>query len=454
MKLNSPLEQVRGLAIGYRQYAKNLHRQLSAPQNPDQDMGYPILLSLDDETIDLALTLPRQAIPHLDRETIESMRQDTKALGHYLRYRRPNDAVWRHPVNALRGHWATLISPSGARDVMVEDLEKASGLQPSAAKRGWMLDYLAFYDASGRWLWWHQAYRSERFLESIPYIEFEPSHPVAQGMIDNTLDYIVGDEWQTSTDKWIAVEYLLDWLLWSVGHPLQPQVPEDPWSREKRTFDWVYQLFDTQTLLLIPGDHLGDMIRRAATDGSRPMPASHLAQEEANRLAKRLFPQRRKDYRDRLLVDVQANSGTLLLAASNFTTKLAGTNLDPLLSKAAILNGYFYVPWLVLPFPWLPDEDDQEWMEAVGRTNEIMKVRRVKRDYFSHTEPSGQTEFLPIELRTARQQQAQTIPMRELQQTPTRRLPRTNSGPATPLAGSTSSQPQLPPQRPALGPGE
>jgi hypothetical protein len=41
----------------------------------------------------------------------------------------------------------------------------------------------------------------------------------------------------------------------------------------------------------------------------------------------------------------------MLLHASNYSLRLFGVDIDPLLVKTALVNGALYAPWMVRPFP-------------------------------------------------------------------------------------------------------
>ena len=60
-----------------------------------------------------------------------------------------------------------------------------------------------------------------------------------------------------------------------------------------------------------------------------------------------------EDARTKSVCDPCVGTGRMLLAASNYSYRLYGCDINPTVIKATLINGYVYAPWLVRPFPFL-----------------------------------------------------------------------------------------------------
>ena len=60
-----------------------------------------------------------------------------------------------------------------------------------------------------------------------------------------------------------------------------------------------------------------------------------------------------EDCRAKSVCDPCSGTGRLLLAASNYSMRLYGVDINRTVIKASLINGYLYAPWLVRPLPFL-----------------------------------------------------------------------------------------------------
>lgn len=225
-------------------------------------------------------------------------------------------------------------------------------------KHGWLLPYLLAADQFlwGRWDHWFDTRSARVLIAPIPQIQWQRDQAGFK-MLDGCLSSITkyGD-WR-GWSSWSVFEYLLDWLLFGLADRSQPELPTEKAEYQGAT-DRLYQVFNIETLLAYPYDYLGDILaenRHGRHLGFYPTPM-----DVAALLAEMTFGG--EDARTKTVCDPCVGTGRLLLAASNHSYRLYGSDINPTVIKATLVNGYLYAPWLVRPFPFLDAEvEDQEW---------------------------------------------------------------------------------------------
>jgi hypothetical protein len=317
----------------------------------------------------------------------------------------------------IEGYTIPYITEAGMGSAFCEDAELIPGMSLiQLPKAGYLLKvYLSVETMiNGRWKWWEEVfYNRARFVSTkeieFPWLDFKAPHPEATQRLHNVLEYIAPEWRSNSEERWKAIEYLLDYILWGFGHPLAAEIPLDHWSEEGRTFDWVYQTLELGFFAMFPADYFGELIELfCRLDEEQGLPRKFLTPmsfHQARNLASQLFPNNDEvDYTTELFIDPQTTTGTMLLAASNYTTRLTGMNTSSLLSKAAIANAYLYSPWVLFPFPQTVVAPEQEnWSFVVGRTLAALREKNIPIEYFGDTEPVASSwQFLPIQQRQRR----------------------------------------------------
>jgi len=221
---------------------------------------------------------------------------------------------------------------------------------------GFLLPYLLDFDALTyrRWDYWYAAMCHQQLPEEpIPQIDWlSTPDPRAQKMIETTLNAIPRHGSWESMDGWSYFRYLLEWMLWGFGHPGYSE-PKEPLGCEGASLR-VYQTLNICAWMLWPYDFLGDLLACSSygrRQGFFPTPMS-LCQLMAGML---FDPS--KDHRTETVCDPTVGTGRLLLVASNFSLRLYGCDIDPLLCMATLVNGWLFAPWLVKPFPFLDGDN-------------------------------------------------------------------------------------------------
>lgn len=224
-------------------------------------------------------------------------------------------------------------------------------------KHGWMLPALLHLDEClwGRWEYWTRCYESNGELptQPIPRIEFlSLPHVATRRMIEASLDCIPQHgSWRT-WGGWSYFDYLLEWLLFGLGHKGQSQLPAEPIGCAGAS-DRLYQIFALDALLLWPHDYWGDLLTENAFGRSQGFyPTPHPVCEFMTQMV--CDPNR--DMRTETVCDPCVGTGRMLLHASNHSLRLYGMDISETVCKATLVNGFLWAPWLVRPIPWLDPE--------------------------------------------------------------------------------------------------
>jgi hypothetical protein len=260
-------------------------------------------------------------------------------------------------------------------------------------KRGWLLEYLLAYDewTWKRWEYWYALAsqpEGEHALPPnlIPKIDFLGEGgttmaevlalPAGPGNLDGPdelprerrvarvgsqtggwsrtrklWEHVfsqVADAWQGWSSS-TYIDYVLDWLLFGFGYT--EEAPREPFHCEGAS-DRLYQAFDLGPLLLWPYDYLGDLFAEMSLGkhaGFYPTPHNVVQLMVGMNFGDA------QDQRLATMCDPCMGTGRMLLLASNYTLNLAGQDINPLMWKATLVNGYLYAPWMVRPIQWAWD---------------------------------------------------------------------------------------------------
>lgn len=183
------------------------------------------------------------------------------------------------------------------------------------------------YDLSPRWQWWGLALLTRR-LPPLPYpkIEFAEHFPdgaAPMRMIRQCLKVGRFDE-------------LVDWMLYRFGSPD---------SRRKPNVDFE-PVFDLKVMLDEPGDWLGHYYEiNLAAPGMR---AAHGFFTTPMSLCSLMAGMLKPELTDSLH-EPCVGTGRMLMAGSNYCLHLSGQDVNPMLCKIATINGWMYMPSLVMP---------------------------------------------------------------------------------------------------------
>jgi hypothetical protein len=221
--------------------------------------------------------------------------------------------------------------------------------QPAKLSHGWLLPCLLHADNFlwRRWHHWLETAVAGKVIAPIPPIEWQ-RHDLGFKILDRCLSAISKHGDWRGWGSWTAFDYFMDWLLYGLGHRGQNEPPEEK-VEFRGASDRLYQVFNLETLLAYPHDYLGDILaenHHGRHVGFYPTPM-HVCEFMARMTVGG------EDARTKSVCDPCVGTGRLLLAASNYSYRLYGCDINPTVIKATLINGYVYAPWLVRPFPFL-----------------------------------------------------------------------------------------------------
>ncbi len=220
---------------------------------------------------------------------------------------------------------------------------------PRILQHGWLLPYLIHADDClwHRWDHWFQTASAQKIISPIPKIQWARNQAGFK-MLDHSLSAVskYGD-WR-GWGNWSAFDYFMDWLLFGFGHSGQPQLPPEK-DEYQGASERLYQVFVLETLLAYPHDYFGEIL--AENHHGRHLGFFPTPMEVCELMALMNFGD--EDARAKTVCDPCVGTGRMLLAASNYSYRLYGADINPTVIKATLVNGYLFAPWLVRPFPFL-----------------------------------------------------------------------------------------------------
>ncbi len=220
--------------------------------------------------------------------------------------------------------------------------------------RGWLLYYRLLCEShpevTPRWEYWARTRIAGKLLdEPIPILQFENCA--------SRECYRIIEGWLRTIDRlqshWSPMDTLLDWLLWGFG--LRGDAPKI--SHELNAE--LYRSVNLGPLLLKPYDYLGEWIANQKGGWNPhaffPTPHSVVEMMMQMTLATATSPAAGnapgRDTRSLRIMEPCLGSGRMLLHASNYSLRLYGVDIDPMMVKTSLVNGALYAPWMVRPFP-------------------------------------------------------------------------------------------------------
>lgn len=216
--------------------------------------------------------------------------------------------------------------------------------------RGWLLFLVqmadAHPDAPGRWDHYMRTLEAGHLLdEPIPQLQFATApYQTALKNLNRCVDLIAYRD-----SHWSAFEMFVQWLAWGLA------VSEARPKLEEATSEAVYRTLNFEHLLLHPHDYLGQMLCDRRGKGWNPhayYPTPHAVCEMmAQMTLTDGSTEGCGDPRLRVICEPAAGTGRMLLYASNYSYRLYGMDIDPLVVSICLINGAFYAPWLSFPLP-------------------------------------------------------------------------------------------------------
>lgn len=240
---------------------------------------------------------------------------------------------------------------------------------------GWLRPYMLPIDTyySGRWMYWLDIRETQQVENKpIPYINFLNSYDkdfsYTSNMIKKCLDYKYSYE-----NNFRLFPLFIDWLLYAWGSPLVKKMPEG--ITEDLNKFW-YENFDGSYFCKYPADYfviIASQLYSSKYFNSTafyPTPSSVV-----ECMSQILFCNTDKEKLKYMKVNEPCcGSGIMLLYASNYSLRLYGQDVDLLMVKLSVLNGYFYAPWMV--------EMDDKTDEMLEKMSQKYNSNIVKKSMF------------------------------------------------------------------------
>lgn len=232
--------------------------------------------------------------------------------------------------------------------------------------KGWLIPYLLEVDNmfSKRWNYWGRTLEKGSLLkEDIPHIDFcEPANPEVIKMLKSCLEKFV--------NRGVKLQDFLDWLLWGFGGINErPQIESD-------VNEFWYRNFNLGPLLKYPHDYFAEILQETKT-GYWNNPNAFFATPHNICEMMIMMTLNGEDNRTKNICDPCVGTGRMLLHASNYSLFLSGQDIDLICCKAANINGFLYIPWLVRPglnhLRNKPEKDKAEQQNGVQKVSPPLK---------------------------------------------------------------------------------
>jgi hypothetical protein len=261
-------------------------------------------------------------------------------------------------------------------------------------ERGWLLPYLWVIDAYGwhkpggfdeqerlgnyRWVYWNWIVEHKALPEEpIPHLAFQPTPSNEDAkLVQEWLTYPVSHYGWWYDEAWL---HLVNWMLHGFGRRQMDdavqRIPDDVKAQ------W-YRQVDLHVLLRNPCDWSAFILqgglqrdKRKASPWAKSTGFFSTPMQVVNMMVDMSMGMDKgkplEDTRLLTVCDPCCGTGSMLLAASNYSLRLYGMDIVLDLCLCTELNGWLWAPWLV----WMPDAV-QEMLEERYRTLERLRVMR------------------------------------------------------------------------------
>lgn len=211
--------------------------------------------------------------------------------------------------------------------------------------RGWLLWYVIEIharhpDVPDRWGYYFRTREAGRLLdEPIPQIRFldGPDHE-AMKQLDGAVSII-----EHRYGSFESFRRLVDWLAFALA------VSDEDRGMDHDTEEKLYRQFNVGPVVVAPYDHLGTMLSERKSNkwnntGFYPTPHNVV-----ECMVQMTFGD--GDHRAKTVCDPCIGTGRMLLHASNYSLRLHGQDIDPLVLSICKINGALYAPWMSFSFP-------------------------------------------------------------------------------------------------------
>lgn len=223
--------------------------------------------------------------------------------------------------------------------------------------RAWLLSYAVenqrrrFRGMVDRWGYYLECLDLGRLPDHpIPQVYFERDKHAAHLLTRwiNILDEHSGG--------WSSMRDLVDFLSFALGTERRdPNLPDKVSER-------LYREINLVPWLVHPYDYLGEYIAARRGSGWNPNAFYPTPASVVRAKASMIFADA-GDCRAKTVLDPACGTGRLLLEASNYSLRLYGQDVDPLMVQICKINGALFAPWMAFPLPEsvFGEKEKQQW---------------------------------------------------------------------------------------------
>lgn len=239
--------------------------------------------------------------------------------------------------------------------------------------RGWLVAYIQLCEAhplvTPRYDYVLRTIDAGQVLnEPIPEIsfvgEFDPATKPGMAMLMKCIEYL-----ENKSGTWNAVREFFEWLAFGLGVTHEPS---------KLGFDlqeFLYRNFSLEHLLLHPSDYLGQILceqNHGKRSGFFPTPMNIC---EFMSMLNFVDAQREgRELKTAKVEDCCVGTGRMLLAASNYSLRLYGQDIDYLCCLVTKINLALYAPWHLIPEEIFDDCDAPDDADSIYDKDSAVKT--------------------------------------------------------------------------------
>lgn len=229
-----------------------------------------------------------------------------------------------------------------------------------------------------RWEDWYAVYRKDLLNLGVAPTNWGDPDPRVFRLLHQALTLCFGGwDWNQTADKRaIALDRLLDYLIWAMGdrQGIEPNWQEYPWKEHDQLHQIVSRL--PLWMYLYPADYFGSLLsEEISVWGDRITTIGSIEVEAGVQLG--FFPD----------IEEDGQMTRALEESHQYSNAIATTN-DPLYAKALFVSWLIYAPHLIYPF------ENERFFSSVDRVSATLGSQHG--DYLEQNEPNWEQSFLPV----------------------------------------------------------